>query len=109
MLIDELGSAATAMLDFDAPWGIAGGWAIDLYLDRQTRAHADVDIAILRGDQRKLWSSLHPRVAEYANEGVLRPWHPNAWLALPIAVWEFSLGIYLTFWGFKASPIIAIL
>src|SRR3954462_14376685 len=27
--------------------------------------------------------------------------------ALPIAVWEFSLGVYLTFWGFKASPIIA--
>ena len=27
--------------------------------------------------------------------------------ALPIAVWEFSLGIYLTLWGFKASPIIA--
>jgi hypothetical protein len=24
--------------------------------------------------------------------------------ALPIAVWEFSLGIYLTFWGFKPSP-----
>jgi uncharacterized protein DUF4386 len=24
--------------------------------------------------------------------------------ALPIAVWEFSLGVYLTFWGFKASP-----
>jgi hypothetical protein len=27
--------------------------------------------------------------------------------AVPIAVWEFSLGIYLTFWGFKVSPIIA--
>jgi hypothetical protein len=27
--------------------------------------------------------------------------------ALPIAVWEFSLGIYLTFWGFKASVITA--
>jgi len=25
--------------------------------------------------------------------------------AVPIAVWEFSLGIYLTFWGFKTSPI----
>src|SRR5689334_13969332 len=24
---------------------------------------------------------------------------------LPIAVWEFSLGIYLTFWGFKPAPI----
>ena len=27
--------------------------------------------------------------------------------ALPIAVWEFSLGVYLTVWGFKASPVIA--
>jgi hypothetical protein len=27
--------------------------------------------------------------------------------AVPIAVWEFSLGIYLTFWGFKVSPITA--
>jgi len=26
--------------------------------------------------------------------------------ALPIAVWEFSLGVYLTVWGFRASPII---
>lgn len=25
--------------------------------------------------------------------------------AVPIAVWEFSLGVYLTFWGFKASTI----
>jgi hypothetical protein len=27
--------------------------------------------------------------------------------ALPIATWEFSLGVYLTFWGFKPSPVIA--
>jgi len=27
--------------------------------------------------------------------------------ALPIAAWEFSLGIYLTFWGFKPAPITA--
>jgi len=26
-------------------------------------------------------------------------------LTLPIAVWEFSLGVYLAFWGFKPSPI----
>jgi len=33
---------------------------------------------------------------------------PTAALAaLPIAVWEFSLGVYLTFWGFKPSPITA--
>lgn len=29
--------------------------------------------------------------------------------ALPIAVWEFSLGVYLTFRGFRAAPIIAAL
>jgi hypothetical protein len=27
--------------------------------------------------------------------------------AVPIAVWEFSLGIYLTFWGFKPAAITA--
>jgi hypothetical protein len=27
--------------------------------------------------------------------------------ALPIALWEFSLGVYLTFWGFRPSPITA--
>ncbi len=27
--------------------------------------------------------------------------------AIPIAVWEFSLGLYLTFKGFKPSPITA--
>lgn len=26
---------------------------------------------------------------------------------LPIAVWEFSLGVYLTVWGFRASPVTA--
>ena len=26
--------------------------------------------------------------------------------ALPIAAWEFSLGVYLTSWGFKVSPLI---
>ena len=31
----------------------------------------------------------------------------SAVATLPIVVWEFSLGVYLTFWGFKPSPIIA--
>lgn len=40
--------------------------------------------------------------------GVLEAISPAAALtALPIAVWEFSLGIYLTFWGFKPSPVTA--
>ena len=31
-------------------WWIAGGWAIDLFLGRETRTHNDVDISILRRD-----------------------------------------------------------
>jgi hypothetical protein len=42
--------------------------------------------------------------------GLLGPGTVNAaagLLALPVAAWEFSLGVYLTFWGFKPSPITA--
>ena len=32
-------------------WWIAGGWAIDLFLRKQTREHFDVDVAISRDNQ----------------------------------------------------------
>lgn len=33
-------------------WAIAGGWAIDLWLDSQTRDHHDVEIVVQRSDVR---------------------------------------------------------
>jgi len=40
--------------------------------------------------------------------GFIKAISPVAAVAtLPIAVWEFSLGVYLTFWGFKPAPITA--
>ena len=40
--------------------------------------------------------------------GIIGTISPVAAVAtLPIAAWEFSLGIYLTFWGFRASPLTA--
>jgi hypothetical protein len=40
--------------------------------------------------------------------GLIGPVSAPAGIAgLVIAAWEFSLGVYLTFWGFKASPITA--
>ena len=36
------------------PWFVAGGWAIDLFLGRETRNHQDIDIAIFREDQFEL-------------------------------------------------------
>jgi hypothetical protein len=35
-----------------APWWIAGGWAIDLFLGRRTRKHEDIDVQVLRRDQQ---------------------------------------------------------
>ncbi|HEX5563842.1 MAG TPA: hypothetical protein VFX34_02680, partial [Sporosarcina sp.] len=46
------------MKDFERPWGVAGGWAIDLFLGNQTREHSDIEIAILREDQHRMKNSL---------------------------------------------------
>jgi hypothetical protein len=34
----------------DVPWWIAGGWALDLFGGSQSRAHADLDVGVLRRD-----------------------------------------------------------
>jgi hypothetical protein len=39
------------MSGFPHQWYIAAGWTIDLFLGKETREHADVDIAIWRKDQ----------------------------------------------------------
>ena len=36
---------------FKHQWWIAGGWAIDLFLGKQTRKHEDIDVLIRRDDQ----------------------------------------------------------
>ncbi len=50
------------MADFPGRWGFCGGWAIDLFLARPTRAHKDIDLAILRRDQRTLYRYLRARL-----------------------------------------------
>jgi hypothetical protein len=38
--------AAAALEGVSAPWAVAGGWALDLWLGNQTREHEDLEIAI---------------------------------------------------------------
>jgi hypothetical protein len=38
--------AAQALAGVAAPWAVAGGWALDLWLGRQTREHGDLEIAV---------------------------------------------------------------
>ncbi len=42
--------AAEKLAGVGAPWCVVGGWAIDLFLGRQTRPHGDLEIAIVRPD-----------------------------------------------------------
>ena len=39
---------------FGFPWFIAGDWAIDLFLGRETRDHGDIEIGIYRKNQMQL-------------------------------------------------------
>jgi hypothetical protein len=81
---------AALLADFVPRWGICGGWAIDLFLGRETRTHSDVDVAILRADQRALYAYLEPRgwTLERAVAGDLIPWMAHEYIELPVhTIW----------------------
>lgn len=71
------------------PWYVAGGWALDLFLGRQTRRHADLEIAIPAADfgqisglfpgyvfdgvgQNQLWENATPEVIAATHQTWLR-------------------------------------
>ncbi|MBV8958482.1 MAG: amino acid transporter [Actinobacteria bacterium] len=49
---------AAVMEDFDGPWWICGGVAIDLFLGTSTRAHEDVDVSVLQAHRASLDAAL---------------------------------------------------
>ncbi len=75
---------AAIMRDFKPWWAVAGGWAIDLYLDRVTRPHADIEIAVLRRDQAALQDYLAEWQWQKVSAGALSAWARGAWLTLPV-------------------------
>jgi hypothetical protein len=56
---------SSLMCSFHAPWWVAGGRALDFWMGRQTRAHQDVDVAVLRADQKQL----HEAFGGWAGDG----------------------------------------
>ena len=72
------------MRNFPGPWGIAGGWAIDLFLQREGRPHSDIDVAVLRGDQQHLRSRLPAGQACKVVERSLAPWLVEEELQPPV-------------------------
>ncbi len=72
------------MRGFKPDWFIAGGWAIDLYLEKQTRPHEDIEIAIFRKDQIALQNHLNGWLLKKADGGELIDWNKEEFLKLPV-------------------------
>src|SRR5262245_1790784 len=79
--------------DLPCPWGIAGGWAIDLFLDCVTREHQDIEVAIFRQDQLTLQDYLCFRGWSFENvrNRRLNPWLKGEFLLPPVhEIWGRS-------------------
>jgi hypothetical protein len=83
-VFDALHPAIRRMAGYEHPWAVAGGWAIDLFVGRQTRAHADVDLATLRRDQAALRAHLGDVDVRKARDHALHGWLPGETLVLPV-------------------------
>ena len=80
--------AAQLLARMPARWWVAGGWAIDLWLGRQTRDHEDLDIAILRSEQLVVRAHLQGWDLRLAHDSVLTRWPPPNRVDPPFhAVW----------------------
>jgi hypothetical protein len=73
---------AARMAGFARPWFVIGGWAIDLFLERETRAHHDVEIGVFRADQRALYGHLAGWRLLASVDKAWKPWQ-GEWIALP--------------------------
>jgi len=82
------------LVESTVDWYVAGGWAVDLWLGRQTRDHEDIELAIDRTDF-PAWRAQFAGFALYdAGRGRLRrlgpgdgpdPRHHQVWLCDPAA------------------------
>jgi len=69
---------AAALDGVGVPWCVVGGWSIDLLLGEQTRAHEDLEIAVLRRDHRRVRAHLSPQLAFRAvGDGAIRSLAPD--------------------------------
>lgn len=82
--------AVKLFASYERSWAVCSGWAIDLFLNRVTRLHKDVDFAVLRKDQLIIQEYLSSRgwTLEKANRGQLIPWYAGEWIELPVhTIW----------------------
>ncbi|WP_028560167.1 nucleotidyltransferase domain-containing protein [Paenibacillus pinihumi] len=69
-------------------WCFAGGWALDLFMGRQTREHGDIDIVLFRDEQLTMFNELAKNWKIYkAYQGELSHWEPGEALTTVKDIW----------------------
>ena len=86
-------SEAVAELSrLDAPWHVAAGWAIDLWLGRQTREHFDLEIAVPSSAFAQVREALGGYELFPAEDGRIEPVTEHSALGRQYRVLDGSLG-----------------
>ncbi|WP_088103167.1 nucleotidyltransferase domain-containing protein [Halalkalibacter urbisdiaboli] len=83
MSFEQCHSINSLMLGFDRKWFFAGGWAIDLFIGKETREHTDIEFAVFRKDQLYLKDYLKEWEFKKVINGEFQLWE-NEFLELPI-------------------------
>ena len=107
------------LTEFRIPWWIAGGWAIDLFVGRETRPHGDTDVLIRRRDQRAIQEYLADWDLHKTQQPGLKPWPRGEFLGPGVndiwcrptsdAPWSLQLMLLDTEedgWVFRRDPAI---
>lgn len=83
MSFEQCYRVTSSMAKYNKTWFIAGGWAIDLFMGKQTREHKDIEIAVFRTDQLYLKAYLKDWDLKKVVKGEFHNWG-NELLELPI-------------------------
>jgi hypothetical protein len=83
MSFEQCQSITYLMEEFNKTWFFAGGWAIDLFIGKETREHKDIEIAVFRKDQLYLKEYLKDWKFQKVIKGEFHPWE-DEFLELPI-------------------------
>jgi hypothetical protein len=93
--------AAARLAPGGAVWCVVGGWAIDLFLGRQTRAHGDLEVAVLLSEFDRVRACFADCALYTPHEGEVRalpdhaaptPERHQTWVADPaVNEWRIDL------------------
>lgn len=73
------------ILDYiSIPWFVCGGWAVDLFMNKKTRKHKDVEVGIFRKDQSTVYTYLVDFTFWKIKSREMYLWAPGKFLELPI-------------------------